>query len=106
MTTLAPLDCAGCRKCCLGDTITLVPGDDPSLYKTKLVDGQRILAKGRDGNCVYLGPKGCRIHGRQPVMCRVFDCRRYAQAKAGAVETSPGRLAVIAEGRRRLGLAG
>lgn len=76
--TLPPLNCAGCRTCCLGDTITLLPGDDPAQYKTKLVGGQRQLAKGKDGNCIYLGPKGCKIHSRAPKMCKALDCRKYA----------------------------
>lgn len=31
-----------------------------------------------EGNCVYLGEGGCTIHDRAPVICRVFDCRRFA----------------------------
>lgn len=79
MTDLPALNCHGCRKCCLGDTITLRPeeGDDVTRYKTRLDGGRRVLAKGKDGNCVYLGKRGCQIHGRQPHDCRIFDCRAY-----------------------------
>jgi len=107
--SLPPLNCGGCRTCCLGDTITLLPGDDPAQFKTKLVDGRRQLAKGKDGNCVYLGPKGCKIHGRAPQMCRLLDCRKYAlifktlgpedQAVRRAM---PGISATLDEGFRRL----
>jgi hypothetical protein len=77
---LPKLQCGGCRKCCLGDTITLDPskGDDPRAYRTKrLEDGRLALRKARDGNCVYLGKSGCQIYGRQPYMCRVYDCRTH-----------------------------
>lgn len=76
--TLTPLSCGGCRKCCLGDTITLMEGDNPAHYKTKLVEGRRVLRKRKDGNCVYLGARGCTIWPKQPTMCRKFDCRIYA----------------------------
>lgn len=76
---LPPLNCAGCRKCCLGDTIKLQPWEDPSRWKTKLVDGRRVLRKGKDGNCVYLGKQGCRIQGGKPHACRWYDCRVAAQ---------------------------
>ena len=103
MQALPPINCNGCRKCCEGDTITLMAGDDPAQYKTKLVDGARVLARKKDGNCVYLGSRGCTIYFRQPVMCRVFDCRRYSMA---AVDTGDQqRRRVIAEGRRRLNSA-
>lgn len=107
---LPPLNCAGCRTCCLGDTVALHPGDNPAAYKTKLVDGRRVLAKGKDGNCIYLGPKGCTIHGRQPQECRAFDCRKYAlmfegwePAQQQARLDHPRMRKAIAEGQRRLG---
>jgi len=77
--TLPPIQCGGCRKCCLGDTITLTPSDNPSQYKTRCRDGKLELAN-KDGQCVYLGASGCTIYGRQPEMCRRFDCRLYALA--------------------------
>lgn len=79
-----PIACAGCRKCCLGDTITLVEGDDPSSFKTRpstsVFPGSigRELRKGKDGNCIYLGKSGCQIYAGRPRMCREFDCRTYA----------------------------
>lgn len=76
--TLPPLSCGGCKKCCRGDTITLMEGDDPTRYKTRLVDGRRVLRRRKDGDCIYLGSKGCTIWPGQPRMCRAFDCRTYA----------------------------
>lgn len=76
---LPPLKCAGCRKCCLGDTVKLQPWEDPSRWKTKLVDGRRVLRKGKDGNCVYLGKQGCRIQQGKPFACQIYDCRVAAE---------------------------
>lgn len=110
MTTLPPLNCAGCRTCCLGDTVKLVPGDNPKLYKKKRgPDGVYVLAKGKDGNCVYLGKRGCEIQTTKPYECRRLDCRKYAlevdaREPAHKAETlaNPRRRAVVEEGRRRL----
>lgn len=106
------LDCNGCRKCCMGDTIVLRPehGDDVTRYKTKLAGGRRVLAKKSDGNCVYLGPKGCRIHGRAPHQCRIFDCRVYFLQFENDHEAFDRRLQgqtreALMEGRRRVRMA-
>jgi hypothetical protein len=76
---LPPLNCNGCRLCCIGDEIALKPGEDnPALYKTKLTaEGVRLLARDKHGNCYALGKRGCQIHHIAPVMCRAFDCRRW-----------------------------
>ena len=29
-----------------------------------------------NGECIYLGSSGCTIHGRAPLICREFDCRK------------------------------
>lgn len=72
---LPPLNCASCKKCCIGDTVKLLPDEDASRWKTKLVEGRRVLAKGKDGNCVYLGKNGCRIQNDKPLACQLYDCR-------------------------------
>ena len=55
-----------------------------------------IVKKGADGNCIYLGPDGCTIHDRAPVVCRVFDCRRACFKLS---RTRNQRRAMIKEGR-------
>lgn len=104
---LPPLSCNGCRKCCLGETITLVRGDDPAKFEHE-VDPERgvlVLKKGDDGNCVYLNETGCSIYGAQPIMCRSFDCRVYALNIATLPEWQQAlraQLPSLIEGRRRL----
>jgi Fe-S-cluster containining protein len=44
---------------------------------------------GRDGACVYLGPRGCTIYARRPKMCRVFSCVGFVErwfAQTGKAE--------------------
>ena len=72
---LPPLKCGGCRACCIGDTVKLQPGENPALFKTRLVNGRHELRKGKDGNCVYLGKAGCKIQRDKPIACRLYDCR-------------------------------
>jgi hypothetical protein len=104
---LPPLACGGCTRCCRGDTILLYPEEDPSRWDTVRDDwtGDHQLRRGLDGNCVYLGPQGCTIHGRQPRMCQEYDCRLHAlnvQAMPASERVkrlgNPG----LAEGARRL----
>lgn len=90
---LPPIECGGCRKCCQGDTITLMGSDDPEAFKTDVVDGRHVLQKRIDGSCVYLAKDGCSIYERQPTMCRVFDCRGYYLSLEGDPEALASRLA-------------
>ncbi len=79
--------CNGCTACCEHDLIVLHPemGDRVSEYQAVMVDhplsGQRVWALRHrpEGGCVYLGEKGCTIHGRAPAICREFDCRKMVE---------------------------
>jgi len=74
--------CNGCTRCCHGDAVRLLPGDDPDEYQTEphpALSGERMLAHQANRDCIYLGKGICTIHGRQPQMCREMDCRVIAQ---------------------------
>ncbi|MBD3667334.1 MAG: YkgJ family cysteine cluster protein [Parvibaculaceae bacterium] len=77
-----PLDCGACKKCCQNNPGILLlsdAGDDPSLYEggVDFVDGQPILKRKANGDCVYLdSEKGCTIYEKRPQICRSYDCRR------------------------------
>lgn len=74
--------CNGCTKCCHGDAVRLLPGDDVSSYQTEQhprVRSARMLAHKENGDCIYLGDSGCTIHERRPQMCRTMDCRLLAE---------------------------
>lgn len=76
--------CNGCTACCQNDLIFLKPGDRPEDYpgatvpSTNPLTGEEGLALKHKpgGGCWYVGPTGCTIHGRAPLVCRTFDCRK------------------------------
>ncbi len=75
--------CNGCRLCCINDVIVLHPehGDRPELYLTVPIthplNGKPalMLQHKANGECVYLGESGCKIHDHAPAICREYDCR-------------------------------
>lgn len=75
--------CNGCTACCKGQRIILGREDDGEIYVVEGTvrgnDGaiQTMLAHKPNGDCWYLGPDGCTIHGRAPKACRDFDCRKW-----------------------------
>jgi hypothetical protein len=78
--------CGGCTRCCHGDAVRLLPGDDQDRYQTAphpFLAGARMLAHAPNGDCVYLGTDaegvpGCTIHDHRPLQCREMDCRLLA----------------------------
>ena len=80
-TKAVSVPCDGCRRCCLGDAVRLMAGDDWQSYRTEphpFYAGCLMLAHKPSGECVYLGEDGCTIHERRPVQCRTMDCRTLA----------------------------
>ena len=93
--------CNGCRLCCDGDAIRLLPGDDPTQYQTEpheMIRGALMLAHRKNGECVYLGEWGCTIHDRAPLMCREFDCRNLHTAMTRKQATAANVLAAWKRG--------
>jgi hypothetical protein len=77
--------CKGCTACCRDNPgIFLHPdeGDDISAYQAvedaNPLTGETCyrLAVKENGDCVYLGERGCAIYDSRPVICRSFDCRK------------------------------
>lgn len=79
----AAVPCNGCTRCCSGNSIVMLladEGDAVESYAHEIVNlpgvGRGpILKRKPNGDCIYLGANGCTIHGRAPIVCRVFDCR-------------------------------
>lgn len=94
----AKVPCGGCRACCKGrQLLTLFPehGDDPhALGAVPYGPGWRI-PHDRKGNCIHLGPEGCRVYENRPAVCRQYDCRRQLLSRPGLV-TGPVRRAALA----------
>jgi Fe-S-cluster containining protein len=85
MTQLVDVPCGKCRLCCQRQLVILMPeeGDivENYLHDTIMISSSEsapVLRRKPNGNCIYLDMEtGCTIHDRAPVMCRVFDCRRF-----------------------------
>ncbi len=77
--------CEGCRACCQREALILHPemGDKPWEYLCRTFDhpltGQKVFAldQKENGECIYLGEKGCTNYENRPSICREFDCRRF-----------------------------
>jgi Fe-S-cluster containining protein len=99
--------CGDCRACCKHDRIFLGPRDDPGAYRWHVEDGYAVLDRTASGECVYLTPKGCSIHGRAPEICRRMDCRVLflltpAEVQQRRCQENPQMASVYEAGRRRL----
>lgn len=104
------IDCGSCRKCCRGgNLIVLQEGESPADYDCyEFQPDLFALRRQPNGDCVYLGPKGCTIHGRHPVICKVFDCMGFVKRMdAGAFDYVGPRVEndIVKEGRRRIASA-
>lgn len=79
---MSEVPCNGCTACCKNDIIFLRPGDNPDDYDTIWTIHRRsgigglALKRKDNGHCTYLTDSGCSIHGRAPLACREFDCRK------------------------------
>jgi len=70
-------------RCCRGDAVRLLPGDDAATYITEPhphIRDALMLAHKANGDCIYLTEAGCGIHERSPIMCREMDCRNVYRA--------------------------
>lgn len=81
----ATVPCGSCQHCCKNLWIWLKPEEGDVVEQYDTVDyvspitglPAKALSHKPNGDCVYLGPAGCTIHGRHPAVCRAFDCRRF-----------------------------
>ena len=107
--------CNGCTECCRSNQgLFLHPerGDDVESYQFRVVADRAgnpvfLLATTPDGACVYLGPSGCTIYERRPLLCRTFDCRQHylmlpRQDRDNLVRLGLSSRAVFNAGRARL----
>lgn len=102
-----PVPCNGCSRCCKGDAVAFIPGDDPTLewqveYVAKVGEVWKTLKRKSDNHtCFYLREGvGCSIYDRRPTVCKGFDCRR--SLLRGAEEAFMHQPTVMRAGLRRL----
>jgi hypothetical protein len=75
--------CNGCTLCCHNDAIRILPHEDASRWQTvphAHMPDALMLAHKPNGDCIYLGERGCTRQDDKPQMCMEMDCRRIAQA--------------------------
>jgi len=107
--------CEGCTACCSsGQGLFLHPekGDDVESYQCQVTADRAgntvfLLATTPAGACIYLGPSGCTIYHRRPLLCRSFDCRSHylilpRQDRDNLVRLGLSSRAVFNAGRARL----
>ena len=84
--------CGICSKCCRGKAIRVGPyeivriarrlGLTTGRFLSRYTEqGGTILGFKPDGACVFLGPKGCRIHSDRPCVCRLYPLARRIDGK-------------------------
>ena len=80
------MPCHTCTECCkTGQALILHPeqGDNVESYQVCVSAHPDtgapvyLLATKENGECHYLGPGGCTIYDRRPLLCRSFDCRKH-----------------------------
>jgi hypothetical protein len=116
LTETTNVPCGTCTECCKsGQGLYLHPdrGDDVASYRVQVrADAGTgrfafLLATDANGACVYLGPSGCTIYERRPLLCRSFDCRKHylilpRQDRDNLVKLGLSSRAVFNAGRARL----
>jgi hypothetical protein len=76
----ANVPCNGCTLCCRTLIVPLAD-EEYEQYQWAWVRTRageilgRALQRKPNGDCVYLGDRGCTIHDRAPHVCKRFDCR-------------------------------
>jgi Fe-S-cluster containining protein len=106
----ASVPCNGCTACCRHDRIALDPqrGDDLRAYQWHMELGRPTLDRKANGECMYLGPRGCTIHDKLPDICRRFDCRILflttpKSLRRVRIQQNPSMVEVYEAGKKRLG---
>lgn len=96
--------CDGCVLCCQGESITMQVGDNPSLYLLEPTPtGELQLKHKPNGDCIYLKETKCTIYAQRPILCRFFDCRKFAvQMSLHQIEGVDIKSSVLERGRELL----
>lgn len=99
--------CNGCTACCKREAIILVPEDtDPLLIAAcdeipspdpySDAPTTRVLRHRPNGDCVFLGERGCMIYDQRPAMCRTFSCVKFVEKVLSRLSPSKLRRAMRA----------
>ncbi len=84
--------CRACSRCCRGKVILVGPHEILGMSRvlristTELISrytehGGTALRTAEDDSCVFVGPDGCRVHARRPLVCRLYPLGRKTDAE-------------------------
>lgn len=109
--------CTQCGKCCLtaGDYYVYLTEAESELirdrlqlsrswfrrrYLEHLEEGERVLASGKDGRCIFLDADGqCRVYSVRPLQCRTYPFWPELTRSAGAWNNEARRCEGINRGK-------
>lgn len=107
---ISTVSCGTCKACCVNTLVLLYPehGDDTSKYETEDLDGRKRLKVRENGECIYLGERGCTIYKDRPIICQSYDCaQQFASldrnARRYAIKKGIMTKEIMAAGRKRQG---
>jgi Fe-S-cluster containining protein len=86
--------CSACSRCCQGKVILAGPHEILGMSRalgigtTELLSryteqGGTALRTAEDGRCMFVGPDGCCVHSRRPLVCRLYPLGRKTDEKGG-----------------------
>jgi Fe-S-cluster containining protein len=90
---------------CCRHQIVLLSNDDEAnmaIYDYRWVGGHRVLNNKPSGECTHLGPEGCTIYAKRPLVCRTYDCRKHYKSLTGRERRRFSNSALGDEARKRL----
>jgi Fe-S-cluster containining protein len=79
--------CRACGRCCSGKVIMTGPHEVLGMARLLGISTTEFLARhgdhggttlrfGGDDRCPFVGPEGCRVHPRRPLVCRLYPLGR------------------------------
>ena len=82
---MSDVPCNSCSACCRHHLVHLSAADEANLaaYDFRQVGTSRVLRLKDNGDCTHLGPGGCTIYDKRPLVCRSFDCRKQLMTLSG-----------------------
>lgn len=84
--------CRACSRCCRGKVILVGPHEILGMSRALGINTSELLSRytnqggtalrtTEDGRCVFVGPDGCRVHARRPLVCRLYPLGRKTDAE-------------------------
>lgn len=84
--------CRACSRCCRDKLILVGPHEILGMSRTLGIgtteflshyteQGGTALRTAEDGRCLFVGPDGCRVHIRRPLVCRLYPLGRKTDSE-------------------------